>query len=100
MWARWFGEERARRHPFLDPAAARELMRRGMRVLGVDTLSPDPTDADAAGFPVHEVVLGGDELIVENLRGLDGLPSRVRVGFFPLALAADGAAVRAVAFLS
>ncbi|GAT71669.1 cyclase family protein [Microbacterium hydrocarbonoxydans] len=96
-WARLFGTERALRHPFLDPDAVRELMRRGMRVLAVDTLSPDPTSG--AGFPVHEIVLGGDGLIVENLCGLDDLPTRIRVGFFPLRLEGDGAPVRAVAFL-
>lgn len=97
-WARWFGSERAVRHPFLDPAAARELMARGMRVLAVDTLSPDATGTDG-GFPVHEVVLGGDGLIVENVCGLDDLPARLRVGFFPLRLTGDGAPVRGVAFM-
>jgi kynurenine formamidase len=96
-WARWFGDERRNRHPALAPSAARELVRRGMRVLAVDTLSPDPTGGEA--FPVHEAVLGADRLIVENLRGLEGLPSRVVVGFFALALGGDGAPVRAVAFL-
>ena len=71
-----------------------------MHVLGVDTLSPDPTDPHGTSeFPVHEVVLGGDGLIVENLTGLDGLPTRVRIGVFPLRLAVDGAPARAVAFL-
>lgn len=97
--AQWFGVERALRHPFLDAAAARELMRRGMHVLAVDTLSPDATDDTARGFPVHEVVLGGDGLIVENVRGLEALSARVRVGFFPLWLEGDGAPVRGVAFL-
>ena len=68
-------------------------------MLGVDTLSPDPTDAaGTTDFPVHDVVLGGDGLIVENLTGLHALPSRVRIGFFPLRLGVDGAPVRAVAF--
>ena len=98
-WWRFFGSERALRHPALDPDAARSLVSRGMRVLGVDTLSPDPTDAaGTTEFPVHEVVLGGDGLIVENLTGLEGLPGRVRVGIFPLRLGVDGAPVRAVAF--
>lgn len=98
-WARWFGDERALRHPYLDSGAAEELWRRGMRVLAVDTLSPDETAASEVGFPVHEIVLGGDGLIVENLRGLEGLPSSLRVGLFPMALLGDGAPVRAVAFL-
>lgn len=95
-WARWFTDERRLRHPALAPSAARELVARGMRVLAVDTLSPDSTGGEA--FPVHEVVLGSDRLIVENLCGLDGLPTRVTIGFFPLKLGGDGAPVRAVAF--
>lgn len=95
-WASRFGTDAAIEHPAIDPDATAELLRRGMRVLAVDTLSPDPTGGD--GFPVHEVVLGGDALIVENLCGLEGLPERVRIGFFPLPIDADGAPVRAVAF--
>jgi kynurenine formamidase len=95
-WASRFGTDAALEHPALDPDAAAELLRRGMRLLAVDTLSPDPTGGD--GFPVHDVVLGGDALIVENLTGLAGLPERVRIGFFPLPIDADGAPVRAVAF--
>ncbi len=52
-----------------------------MRVLAVDTLSPDPTGGQT--FPVHEEVLGSDRLIVENLCGLDGLPTRVASASFP-----------------
>lgn len=99
-WARHYGTERALRHPALGVEVARLLVERGMHVLGVDTLSPDPTDAaGTTEFPVHEVVLGGDGLIVENLTGLDGLPPRVRIGVFPLRLAGDGAPARAVAFV-
>jgi kynurenine formamidase len=97
-WARWFGTPRAMMHPALDPAAVRELVGRGMRILAVDTLSPDLTGEAAGDFPVHEVVLGGDGLIVENICGLDGLPVNTRIGFFPLRLDGDGAPVRAVAF--
>ena len=46
---------------------------------------------------MHEVVLGGDGLIVENVCGLEDCRAR-RVGFFPLRLEGDGAPVRAVAF--
>lgn len=98
-WAPWFGQDRALNHPYLDGEAAAELWRRGMRVLAVDTLSPDETGGSAEQFPVHEIVLGGDGLIVENVCEISELPSRVRVGFFPFKLQGDGAPVRAIAFL-
>ncbi|MET4639480.1 kynurenine formamidase [Mycetocola sp. 2940] len=98
-WARWFGDPQATSHPALDPTAARELCARGMRILAVDTLSPDPTTETDSAFPVHEVVLGGGGLIVENIRGLELIPDHVSIGFFPLRLNGDGAPVCAVAFL-
>ncbi|MCD5348061.1 cyclase family protein [Agromyces sp. H3Y2-19a] len=97
-WARLFDTDTALEHPAMDPAAAAELVRRGMHVLAVDTLSPDPTVDGGTAFPVHEAVLGSDRLIVENLTGLEGLAERVRIGFFPLRVDLDGAPVRAVAF--
>ncbi|GAA2175640.1 cyclase family protein [Agrococcus versicolor] len=98
-WAQWLGSERALEHPALDADAAQELVDRGMRILAVDTLSPDLTGGGSADFPVHDVVLGGDGLIVENLCGLEDVPDRTRIGFFPLRLAGDGAPVRAVGFV-
>jgi kynurenine formamidase len=98
-WARHFGTDRALAHPSLGVDVAELLLARGMRVLCVDTLSPDPTDAaGATDFPVHQAVLGADRLIVENITGVDTLPERVRMGIFPLRLSGDGAPVRAVAF--
>lgn len=98
-WAQHFGTPRAVRHPAVGVEVAQHLLARGMHVLAVDTLSPDPTDAGGTSdFPVHQVVLGADALIVENLTNLDELPSRARIGFFPLRIPGDGAPVRAVAF--
>lgn len=100
-WDRYFGEERYLRHPYLTREAAAELWRRGMRVLGVDAPSPDRAVVpdETADLAVHEIVLRGDGLIVENLRNLASLSAHSRVGFFPLPLAgSDGAPVRAVCF--
>lgn len=112
-WDRFFGSDRALTHPGLSAEAAQLLWSRGMRVLGTDALSPDLThrtegadddaveDDVALGFPAHEVVLGQDGLIVENLAGLGDLPAgEHHVGIFPLPLAdSDGAPSRVVAWL-
>ncbi|GAA1003057.1 cyclase family protein [Nocardiopsis tropica] len=98
-WDRWFGTPGYREHPALSAAAAEALWERGMRVLGVDTYSPDPIDSES--FPVHALVLGRDGLIVENLRGLTDLPVECEVGIHPLRVGPfDGAPVRAVARLA
>jgi kynurenine formamidase len=96
-WAARFGSDAALDHPALSPDAAAELVRRGMHVLAVDTLSPDPTGVVGSGLPVHQVVLGADALIVENICGVEELDTYARIGFFPLPIDADGAPVRAVA---
>ncbi len=96
-WSRHFSAPTATEHPVLQAAAASELIRRGMHVLAVDILSPDRTEPGSTEFPVHAAVLGSDRLIVENLTNLAGLPQTVQVAFYPLAIDADGAPVRAVA---
>lgn len=98
-WDQYFDRPEYPDHPYLTREAAEQLWALGMRVLAVDTLSPDATPSD--DFPVHEVVLGQDGLIVENLTGLTSLGSSARLGFFPLKLGAvDGAPIRAVSLES
>lgn len=100
-WDGRFGQHEYLRHPYLDVDAAAQLLTRGMRILGVDTLNPDPTLQEGTfELPVHAAVLGADGLIIENLTGVSALPARANLGFFPLKLGAgaDGAPVRAVAF--
>lgn len=99
-WDRWFGVPGAPPHPVLCPEAVRQLVKLGMRVLCVDTPSPDAAEAGAA-LPVHAIVLGADGCIVENIRGLAGIGRHARLGIFPLPLAgADGAPCRVVAWQS
>ncbi|KAH8110530.1 hypothetical protein DFH11DRAFT_1746428 [Phellopilus nigrolimitatus] len=64
-------------HPFIDREAAKKLVEMGVRVLGVDTMSPDETivDGSESDFGVHETILGAGAMIVENLTGLDKLPT-------------------------
>lgn len=95
-WDRYWGTGRYPGHPVLGAEACEVLVDAGMHVLGMDTISPDPVDADV--LPVHDLLLGGDRLIIENLRGLTELPGRVEFTALPLPVAGgDGSPVRAVA---
>ncbi|MFC4549688.1 cyclase family protein, partial [Halorussus sp. GCM10023401] len=114
-WDAHWGTDRYFDHPYLDREAAAWCADRGLSV-GLDALSPDPTpssggnetseteraeaksSAEPDGVPAHRELLGGGQLVVENLCDLGGLPDRFEVRAYPLALSgADGAPVRAVA---
>ena len=105
-WAARWGTERYRDHPYLTETAATWCRDRGVGV-GLDAFGPDPTpaaggspptDDEPDGTPVHDALLKEGLPIVENLRGLDGLPARFRLYAFPLRLrGGDGSPVRAVA---
>lgn len=100
-WDKRFGDPTYLDHPWLHADLVVDLQTRGMRVLGVDTLSPDETPRPGSDveFAAHAAVLGADGIIVENLRGLTTLPQLVRVSLLPLPLAgADGSPIRAVAW--
>jgi arylformamidase len=78
----------------LTEDAARLLVRRGVRLVGVDALSVDPLDA--AG-PVHRILLEAGVIIVEGLALAGVPPGRYRLMCLPLRLAdGDGAPCRAV----
>lgn len=97
-WDRHFHEPVYEHHPYLELELVEALWHMGARVLGVDTLSPDPTTPGALSAPVHEFWLGNDGVIVENLTGLQQLPERVEMTILPLPLAGlDGSPVRAIA---
>lgn len=87
-------------YPVLSADAARLVASCGLSGVGVDAISVDPVGDRE--LPVHRVLLGAGLVIVENLTGLEALPS---TGFtfqaLPLAFAdADGAPVRAIALLA
>ncbi|MDB2260076.1 cyclase family protein [Halorubrum ezzemoulense] len=109
-WASHWGSDRYRDHPYLTAAAVERCRAAGVGV-GLDTFGPDPTPAASGaadarssernepdGTPAHDALLGDSLPIVENLRALNGLPSRFRLYAFPLRLRdGDGSPVRAVA---
>jgi arylformamidase len=75
--------------------AADWLLRRGLRLIGVD--GPSVELFDAIGFPVHHALLGAGLVIVENL-ALAGVPAGAyRFICLPLRIAGvEGAPARAV----
>ena len=103
-WARHWGTPAYFDSPFLAGEAAKRLVELGVRVVGIDTMSPDEVPAPggpeetAGGYAVHETLLGAGVVIVENLRNLDKVESGMIVSLVPLHLeGCDGAPVRAYA---
>ncbi|WP_458686715.1 cyclase family protein [Nocardia tengchongensis] len=101
-WSEHWGTPAYLNHPHLTVAAAEYLVAAGVRTLGIDALSVDPTPAEE--IPVHRILCGAHAVIAENLTGLAAVldaqtaGQRVEVSLFPLHLpGADGAPVRAVA---
>lgn len=95
-WDQYYGTPEYERHPHLSAELARDLAGRGVRLVGVDTLSPDPVGG--TGYPAHEILLGAGVLICENLTGLAPLAGgAAEFWFLPLKIAeSDGAPVRAL----
>jgi kynurenine formamidase len=71
--------------PGFDPDATEWLLRRrGIRSLGVDTLSIDP--GNSTTFETHLILTGADRYGLENLANLDRIPKRgatIVVGLIP-----------------
>ncbi|TNC25152.1 cyclase family protein [Amycolatopsis alkalitolerans] len=88
-------------HPYFTEDAAGWMIDRGIRLLGIDMLTPDkPHSLRDSGFnfPVHHILLGNDVIIVENLRFDNPLPERFDVSILPLPIhEGDGAPARAFA---
>lgn len=103
-WSRHWGDfARMRTHPWLSADAAERIAGAGVRTVGIDALSVDPTPQDAAAirFDAHVALLEPAGVIVENLTNLEALIGHddLVVSVLPIALArADGAPVRAVAY--
>lgn len=110
-WDRFFGKPKYLRHPFLGAECALLLADAGVTLVGTDALNIDPSyppdgaagdepSPDGHGYPAHDILLGREILIVENLCHLDRI-DRVRglYAFLPLKLKdGDGSPIRAVHF--
>lgn len=94
--ARWVAEDRFfPDYVALSPDGARELLRQGVRLVGIDALS---IENDATGtYPVHHALLGAGTIILEGLRLSDVPPGPYRLSCLPLRLKdGDGGPARAV----
>ena len=59
--------------PGIGPAAARALVERGVKAVGIDTASID--NGPSREFQTHQILLGAQIPGLENLTGLDSLPA-------------------------
>lgn len=84
----WHDPERYRNHyhfPTLSEEAARYLLSKDISGIGIDTLSPDKPES---GYPVHQLILGANKYIVENIANLKQMPPiGGQVFIIPLAIA-------------
>lgn len=95
-WQRFYQTPKYNDHPFFDNEVAENLLKRGVRVFGVDTLSPDETPpAKIEDFVIHNTLLGAGAMIIENLTNLESLllpklnlksNERIHVSLLPLAI--------------
>ena len=97
-WYRHFGEpDYFEDFPSLTQEAARYLVSRKIRLLGMDTPTPSRD-----WYEVHHILLAGDAeiVIVEGLTNLEQLPQRFTFSGFPLNFKGrDGSPIRAVAII-
>ncbi|MBL1078695.1 cyclase family protein [Nocardia sp. 2] len=101
-WSQHWGTPDYLAHPAPTPEAAEYLIASGVRTVGIDALSVDPTPAE--DIAVHRILCGAHAVIAENLTALDELLAaqaagqRIEVSLLPLRLpGADGSPVRAIA---
>lgn len=80
--------------PIIDIAFAELLVRSGIKLIGMDTPSPDRYP-----FQIHKYLLSNGVFILENLRNLECLLNEksIEVFAFPLKIKTDASLVRAVA---
>lgn len=84
------------KYPVISPDVAHGLAKRKIKMLGIDMFSPDKYP-----FPIHEIFLGHNILIIENLTNLEQLigVKAFTVVALPLKLATDSALARVIALV-
>ena len=105
-WIYKAGTEEFYKHPYISKSTAEYLKNLGVKAVGVDMLNVDKTCIQGEQYTEnstasHNIFLGNDILIVENLTNLEKLDTTgSTVMFLPLKIKdGDGSPVRAVAFV-
>jgi kynurenine formamidase len=102
-WGRKFGDEDYGNHPYLSEDAARWIVDRGFRLVGLDVTTPDAPGhlrTEDFDFQVHHILLGSGVLIVEHLYLEEVVGEKFQLFIGALKVeAADGAPARVLAFL-
>lgn len=105
-WIHKANTEEFYKHPYISKSAAEYLKNLGIKAVGVDMLNVDKTCIEGeqyteSSIASHNVFLGNNILIVENLTNLEKLRTTgSTVMFLPLKIKdGDGSPVRAVAFV-
>jgi arylformamidase len=81
---------------YIEPEAAEELLRKQVRIIGIDYISVDKYDAE--DLPVHKSLLSNEVLIVEGLELNNAPIGRCEIYIMPLNISnMDGLPVRVVA---
>lgn len=104
-WSKYWGTPEYNDHPHLSMEGAKKLMDTGIRIIGMDMVSPDvhPKKGDeGACFDIHRAILGAGGVIAENLTNLEealGLGAEMMASLLPLRIdGCDGSPIRAVAW--
>ncbi len=103
-WSRHWGREEYMQCPRLAEDAARKIMERGVRSVGIDVFNIDggvPAVVGVETHPVHRLLLGNGVLIAENLTNVEVLldGGSYMVCLLPLKLkGCDGSPIRAIAW--
>lgn len=101
-WDRYWGKDHYfNDFPVLTKEAAQWLVNLGIKAIGVDTISVDKVEEDSAALPIHNILLGNNVLVIENLTNLkDLVGERIVLCCMPLKThQADGAPARAMAIV-
>jgi kynurenine formamidase len=104
-WSANFGTPAYDHHPYLTVPVAQLMIDKGVKMVGVDCVNVEMPIADRPPDytrPIHNMLLGNDILIIENLTNLEQIAGRqARVFAFPLKYQdGDGAQTRVVAELA